>query len=271
MSDAATPHSVFRPDFLAGKVALVTGGGTGICRGITEGLMRHGCRAVITSRKADVLAKSAAELEAATGQRCLGIPADVRKPDEVEAAFDRTLAEFGRVDIVINGAAGNFLAPAASLSYNAFRTVMEIDAIGTFNVSKAAFSKYFREHGGNIVNISATLHYKGTALQTHPGRAKAAVDAMTRHLAVEWGGAGIRVNCIAPGPIDDTEGMKRLAPGDTKRKFEQQIPLGRFGRISEIADATLFLVSDAATYITGTVLVVDGGAWMTMAGFVPWE
>lgn len=264
-------HAVFRPDFLAGKVAFVTGGGTGICRGITEALMRHGCRAAITSRKVDVLTQSASALEAETGQRCLALPADVRKPDQIEAALDRTLAEFGRLDIVINGAAGNFLAPAATLSYNAFRTVMEIDALGTFNVCKAAFDKYLRDHGGNIVNISATLHYRGTPLQAHPGSAKAAVDALTRHLAVEWGTAGIRVNCIAPGPIDDTEGMKRLAPGETKRKFEQQIPLGRFGRIDEIGDATLFLVSDAATYVTGTVLVVDGGAWMTMSGFVPWE
>jgi peroxisomal 2,4-dienoyl-CoA reductase len=265
------PHAVFRPDFLDGRVALVTGGGTGICRGITEALLRHGCRAVITSRKADVLARAAAEMTETTGRTCLGVPADVRRPDEVEAAFDRTLEAFGRVDIVINGAAGNFLAPAATLSYNAFRTVMEIDALGTFNVSKAAFTKYLGAHGGNIVNISATLHYKGTPLQTHPGSAKAAVDAMTRHLAVEWGAAGIRVNAIAPGPIDETEGMKRLAPGDVKQKVERQIPLGRFGRIDEIADATLFLVSDAATYITGTVLVVDGGAWMTMSSLVPWE
>jgi NAD(P)-dependent dehydrogenase (short-subunit alcohol dehydrogenase family) len=165
-----------------------------------------------------VLARAAAEMTEATGRTCLGVPADVRKPDEVEAAFDRTLEAFGRVDIVINGAAGNFLAPAATLSYNAFRTVMEIDALGTFNVSKAAFTKYLGAHGGNIVNISATLHYKGTPLQTHPGSAKAAVDAMTRHLAVEWGAAGIRVNAIAPGPIDETEGMKRLAPGDVKQK-----------------------------------------------------
>ncbi len=263
--------SPFRPDLLEGKVALVTGGGTGICRGITEALMRHGCDATIISRKADVIAATARELEAATGRACLAVQADVRKPETIEAAIDRTLERYGRLDILINGAAGNFLAPAATLSYNAFRTVMEIDALGTFNASKAAFSKVFCENGGNIVNISATLHYRGTPLQAHPGSAKAAVDALTKHLAVEWGPAGVRVNCIAPGPIDETEGMARLAPGDVKAKVERQIPLGRFGKISEIADATLYLVSDAATYVTGTVLVVDGGAWMTMNGLMAWE
>lgn len=264
-------RSPFRPDLLEGKVALVTGGGTGICRGITEALLRHGCDATIVSRKVDVLESTAAELQTQTGRTCLAVAADVRKPETIEAAIDRTLDRFGRLDILINGAAGNFLAPAAALSYNAYRTVMEIDALGTFNASKAAFTKAFAEKGGNIVNISATLHYRGTALQSHPGSAKAAIDALTRHLAVEWGPMGIRVNCIAPGPIDDTEGMSRLAPGDVKAKVEKQIPLGRFGRIEEIAHATLYLVSDAATYVTGSVLVVDGGAWMTMNGLAAWE
>lgn len=259
--------SIFREDILKGRVALVTGGGTGICRGVTEALMRHGCDAVITSRKLDVLTTAAAELEAATGRSCLAVAADVRRPDEVEAAVERTLERFGRLDIVVNGAAGNFLAPAASLSYNAFRTVMEIDALGTFNVTKAAFTKALATHGGCVINISATLHYRGTPLQAHPGSAKAAVDALTKHLAVEWGPMGVRVNCIAPGPIDGTEGMARLAPGDAKARVEKTIPLGRFGRIDEIGDAAVFLASDAASYITGTVLVVDGGAWLTQPPF----
>lgn len=257
---------VFREDILRGKVALVTGGGSGICRGIAEALMRHGCDVVVTSRKQERLDEAAAALSAATGRACLGVAADVRDAAAVEAALDQALSRFGRIDIVVNGAAGNFLAPAAALSYNGFRTVMEIDAVGTYIVSKAAFAKCLGERGGAIVNISATLHYAGTPFQVHAGSAKAAIDAMTRHLAVEWGPARVRVNAIAPGPIADTEGMARLAPGDLRAKMEGVIPLGRFGRISEVADAALFLASDAAAYVTGAVLVVDGGAWMTMAG-----
>ncbi len=258
--------SIFREDVLAGRVALVTGGGSGICRGITEALMRHGCDAVITSRKLERLEAAAAELSAATGRRCVPVAADVRDPAAVDAAIDRALGELGGLDIVVNGAAGNFLSPAAALSPNGFRTVLDIDAAGTFNVSKAAFTKALNRTGGVILNVSATLHYIGQPFQVHAGSAKAAVDAMTRHLAVEWGPAGVRVNAIAPGPIGDTEGMRRLAPGDLKARMERKIPLGRFGRVSEIADAAVFLASDAASYITGAVLVVDGGAWMTTGG-----
>jgi len=259
--------SVFKDDILAGQVAFVTGGGSGICKGIAAALMQHGCNAVITSRKADKLNAAAAELEAETGKSCLAVVADVRDPVSVEAAFDRALERFGRVDHVINGAAGNFLAPAAALSYNAFKTVIEIDAIGTFNVCKAAFSKWFSAHGGTIQNISATLHYTGQPLQVHPGSAKAAVDAMTRHLAVEWGPMGIRVNAIAPGPIDETEGMKRLLDPALREKLIDSIPLKRLGKISDIANASVFLASPAASFVNGSIFVVDGGSWMTMNGF----
>ena len=259
--------SIFKDDILAGQVAFVTGGGSGICKGIAAGLMRHGCNAVITSRKEERLVAAAAELEAETGRSCLAVVADVRDPVSVEAAFDRTLERFCRVDVVVNGAAGNFLAPAAALSYNAFKTVIEIDAIGTFNVCKAAFSKWLGSHGGSIQNISATLHYNGQPLQVHPGSAKAAVDAMTKHLAVEWGPMGIRVNAIAPGPIDETEGMKRLLDPALRQQLTDSIPLKRLGKISDIADASVFLASSGASFINGAVLVVDGGSWMTMNGF----
>ena len=255
--------SVFKEDILKGKVALVTGGGSGICKGITEGLMRHGCRTVITSRNQDRLDVAAEELTTKTGVECVAVAADVREPVAVEAAVARCIESFDRLDIVVNGAAGNFLAPAAKLSYNAFKTVMEIDTIGTFNVTKAAFDKSLQANGGSIINISATLHYAGQALQLHPGAAKAGVDAMTRHLAVEWGSLGIRVNAIAPGPIGDTEGMKRLLPPGMMDRLVNTIPLRRVGQTSDIADAAIFLSSDAASFITGAILVVDGGAWMT--------
>lgn len=258
--------SIFKEDILAGRVAFVTGGAAGINRGIAEALMRHGASCAISSRKQERLDLAAAELREATGRDCIGVAADVRNPPAVEAAIDQVLERFGRLDIVVNGAAGNFLAPAAALSYNAFRTVMDIDAIGTFNVSKAAFDKRLRDHGGTILNVSATLHYTGTPLQVHPGSAKAAVDAMTRHLAVEWGPMGIRVNALAPGPIDETEGMQRLLPPEMREKLRTSIPLQRFGKIQDVADAAVYLCSDAASFVNGAVFVVDGGAWMTMAG-----
>ena len=254
--------SVFRKDLLEGKVAFVTGGGSGICKGITRAFLEHGAEAAIFARKEERLKAAASELSEATGQACLAVAGDVRKPETIEAALDATLERFGRIDIVVNGAAGNFLAPAAGLSYNAFATVMGIDSLGTFNVSKAAFDKRLRDHGGHLLNISATLHYSATPLQTHASAAKAAVDSLTRSLALEWGGLGIRVNGIAPGPIDDTEGMTRLAPKEMKDKLTSLIPMKRFGRVEEIADAALFLVSDAAAYIHGQTLIVDGGAWL---------
>jgi peroxisomal 2,4-dienoyl-CoA reductase len=255
--------SVFRSDILAGKVAFVTGGGSGICKGITRALMAHGADAAIVSRKAERLEAAAAELAKETGQRCLPVAADVREPKTVEKALDEAIAKLGGVDIVVNGAAGNFLAPAAGLSYNGFKTVIAIDTLGTYNVSKAAFEKTLRDNGGSIINISATLHYGATPMQVHAAAAKAAVDSMTRSLALEWARSGIRVNGIAPGPIAGTEGMSRLAPGDEMtKKFENAIPIGRFGTIEEIANVAVFLASDAASLIHGATIVADGGAWL---------
>ena len=253
---------VFREDILEGKVAFVTGGGSGICKGIAEALMKHGASAAIAGRKVERLEAAARELSDATGRRCIPTPCDVREPAQVEAALDRTIAEFGRVDIVINGAAGNFLAPASQLSFNGFRTVMAIDALGTFNVCRVAFDKWLRDHGGVILNVSATLHYAATPLQIHASAAKAAIDSMTKSLALEWGRLGIRVNGIAPGPIDGTEGMSRLAPGDIAQKLKALTPLGRYGRIDEIGSIAVFLASDAASLIHGATIVADGGAWL---------
>jgi peroxisomal 2,4-dienoyl-CoA reductase len=254
--------SVFRDDILEGKVAFVTGGGSGICKAIARAYMAHGARVAIVGRKADRLEAAAAELADATGRECLATPGDVRDPAQVERALDATLARFGRLDHVVNGAAGNFLCPAAQLSYNGFRTVMEIDALGTWNVCRAAFDKSLRDRGGSILNISATLHYAATPLQIHASAAKAAIDSLTKSLALEWGSLGIRVNVIAPGPIDDTEGMTRLAPPDMKAALERAVPLKRFGTVEDIANAALFLASDAASYVHGAIFVVDGGAWL---------
>jgi len=255
----ASPLDVFRDGALAGRVALVTGGGTGICRGIAAAYARLGADVCIVSRKQDVLDATATELREATGRSVLAVAADVRDPDAIGRAVHATVERFGKLDTLVNGAAGNFLAPAAALSPNGFRTVIDIDLNGTFNASRAAFEHL--QHAGDafILNISATLHYHGTPLQIHASAAKAGVDAVTRNLAVEWGRFGIRVCGIAPGPIGDTEGMRRLAPGDLADKARAAIPAGRFGAVDEIAAAAVYLRSAAAAYVTGHVLVVDGG------------
>uniref|UniRef100_A0A8B9KHF0 Peroxisomal 2,4-dienoyl-CoA reductase [(3E)-enoyl-CoA-producing] n=1 Tax=Astyanax mexicanus TaxID=7994 RepID=A0A8B9KHF0_ASTMX len=201
---------IYSPDLLKDKVAFVTGGGSGIGFRIAEILMRHGCDTVIASRNLEKLAEAAKKLTSATGRHCLPLQMDVRQPETITVAVDEMLKEFGRVDILINNAAGNFLCPATSLSFNGFKTVLEIDTMGTFNTSKVLYEKWFKDHGGSIVNISATLGYRGQALQVHAGSAKAANDAMTKHLAVEWGPSGVRVNTVAPGPISGTEGYRRL-------------------------------------------------------------
>jgi 2,4-dienoyl-CoA reductase [(3E)-enoyl-CoA-producing], peroxisomal len=255
----ANALEVFRDDALAGHVALVTGGGTGICRGIARAYARFGANVCIVSRKVDVIDQTARELSAETGREILAVAADVRDPDAIARAVARTIEAFGKLDTLVNGAAGNFLAPAAALSPNGFRTVIEIDLVGSFLASRAAFEALQKAGNGLILNISATLHYHGTPLQIHASAAKAGVDAMTKNLAVEWGRFGIRTCGIAPGPIGDTEGMRRLATPDVADRAKQFIPAGRFGLIDEIAAAAVFLRSPAATYITGHTLVVDGG------------
>ncbi|XP_057606746.1 peroxisomal 2,4-dienoyl-CoA reductase [(3E)-enoyl-CoA-producing] isoform X1 [Hippopotamus amphibius kiboko] len=167
--------------------------------------------------------------------------------------------------LLLPGAAGNFLCPASALSFNAFKTVMDIDTLGTFNVSRVLYEKFFRDHGGVIVNITATLGTRGQVLQVHAGSAKAAVDAMTRHLAVEWGPQNIRVNSLAPGPISGTEGFRRLGgPQAGMRAKVLASPLQRLGNKTEIAHSALFLASPLASYVTGALLVVDGGTWLTV-------
>lgn len=249
----------FRSDLLAGKVALVTGGGSGICKGIAAAFVAHGADVGIVGRKADRLEAVAAELGGMGPGRVWALPGDVRDYSAMEGVIDGLIERAGGLHIVVNGAAGNFLCPAAQLTSNGFRTVLDIDAVGTFNVSRAAFERALHA-GGCIINISATLHYGATMLQVHAASAKAAVDATTRGMALEWGPAGVRVNGIAPGPIEGTEGVARLLPPGGLARAVRAIPLRRFGRIDEIADVALFLASDAASLVTGLVLVADGGA-----------
>jgi peroxisomal 2,4-dienoyl-CoA reductase len=253
-------EKIFTADILRDKVAYVTGGGTGITGGVARAFAEHGARLAITSRKEENLTAMQQTVENLGGE-CLAVVSDVRDYTAVENAIAKTLEHYGRIDIVVNGAAGNFLCSADQLSSNGFGTVVDIDTKGTFNVCRAAFGA-LKESGGQILNISATLHYLATPMQIHVSAAKAGVDAITRNLSVEWGRYGIRVNGIAPGPIEDTEGMKRLVPDQVKDMIKKKIPVGRFGRIADIENAALFLTSDAASYINGVTLVVDGGNWL---------
>ncbi len=253
-------NKIFADGILRGHVAFVTGGGTGITGGVARALAEAGANVALVSRSMEHLEPAAKAINEARG-RAIAIAADVRKPEEVEKAVAATVERFGRVDIVINGAAGNFLCAAEELSPNGFGTVVDIDLKGTFNVCRAAFAE-LKKNRGQILNISATLHYLGTPMQLHVSAAKAGVDALTKNLAVEWGRYGIRVNAIAPGPIEDTEGMQRLVPEPTKAKLRKKIPLGRFGLIKDIENAAVFLCSEAASYINGAVIVVDGGHWL---------
>lgn len=254
-------NKIFAENILQGKTAFVTGGGTGITGGIARALSEAGAKVAITSRKPENLEPMKRLIEE-NGGECFALPADVRDYAAVESAIAQTVEKFGKIDIIVNGAAGNFLCAAEELSANGFGTVVDIDTKGTFNVCRAAFEE-LKKNQGQILNISATLHYLATPYQIHVSAAKAGVDAITRNLAVDWGKYGIRTNGIAPGPIEDTEGMKRLVPEPVKEKMKKRIPIGRFGRIKDIENAAIFLCSDAASYINGVTLVVDGGQWLT--------
>jgi 2,4-dienoyl-CoA reductase [(3E)-enoyl-CoA-producing], peroxisomal len=268
---------IFSDGILKDRVAFITGGGTGITGGVARALAEAGANVALVSRSLEHLEPAAAAINEARGPwmivrdgfstpealigEAFAFAADVRKPEDVERAIAATIEHFGKIDIVVNGAAGNFLCAAEELSPNGFGTVVDIDLKGTFNVCRAAFDQ-LKQNRGQILNISATLHYLGTPMQLHVSAAKAGVDALTRNLAVEWGRYGIRVNAIAPGPIEDTEGMKRLVPEPIKEKLRKRVPLGRFGLIKDIENAAVFLCSDAASFINGEILVVDGGQWM---------
>jgi 2,4-dienoyl-CoA reductase [(3E)-enoyl-CoA-producing], peroxisomal len=253
-------NNIFAEGVLRDRVAFVTGGGTGITGGVARALAEAGASVALVSRKLEHLEPAAGAIND-NGGKAFSVVADVRDPEAIERAIAETVDKFGKVDIVVNGAAGNFLCAPEELSPNGFGTVVDIDLKGTFNVCRSAFAELKRNQG-QILNISATLHYLGTPMQLHVSAAKAGVDALTRNLAVEWGRHGIRVNAIAPGPIEDTEGMKRLVPEPIKEKLRKRVPLGRFGLIADIEKAAVFLCSDAASYINGAILVVDGGHWL---------
>lgn len=248
---------VFGSNILVGRVALVTGGGSGIGAGIAKVLAKQGAKVALAGRRAEKLEEVAGQIREAGGE-ALVLPGDVRDYGKVEAGVKRCVDELGGLDIVINGAAGNFPVPASQLSSNGFKAVMDIDLLGTFNVCRASFD-HLSKKGGVIVSITATQAFVPTILQAHVGAAKAGIEKLTKDLALEWGPMGIRVNTIAPGPVEGTEGMARLAPGSMAAEMKSRVPLKRYATIDEIAHGVLFLVSPAGSYITGAMLLMDGG------------
>jgi NAD(P)-dependent dehydrogenase (short-subunit alcohol dehydrogenase family) len=241
-----------------GKNVFVFGGTSGINLGIAHGFAAAGAHLSVASRNPDKVEAARAALSHTNP--ALGFSLDVRDWDAVKAAVDAHVAERGSIDVLISGAAGNFPAPATAISSKGFRTVTDIDTLGTFNVMRASYDALVKP-GASVINISAAQAWIAMPLQVHVCAAKAGVDMITRCLAMEWGREGIRINSVAPGPIAGTEGMARLAPTpEAEARVNASVPLGRMGTVDEIADACLFLCSDAARYISGAVIPVDGGS-----------
>ena len=276
--DLTSVASIFRPGLLDGQVALVTGGGTGIGLGISQLLAELGAHVVMASRKPAHLEAARADIES-RGGKVSAVQLDVRDPEQVKAAVDGIAQQHGRIDVLVNNAAGNFYAPSATLSPNAWKSVVEIDLYGTFYCSQAVYPVMAAQGGGRVVSTSMTLHYRGWPMMAHATAAKAGVDALTRTLAVEWAPQRIRVNAIAPGPIP-TEGVRKaftppadsgvpdvFAAADARMAeyAKKGIPLGRWGAPRDIANMVAFLASPAGDWITGAIFVIDGGEWLAKA------
>lgn len=269
-----SPHPVFRDGLLAGQVGIVTGGATGIGLGISSTLAQLGMHVVLASRKPEHL-QPAVEGIIAAGGKASAVQLDVRDQERVQAMAKEVHDAFGRIDLLVNNAAGNFYAPSESLSANAWKSVIEIDLFGTFYCTQAVFPYMKAQGGGRVVSTSMTLHYRGWPLMAHATAAKAGVDALTKTLAVEWAEHGIRVNAIAPGPIP-TEGVRKAftpPPGAPVPDFfsvdkamesyaRKAIPLKRWGTPEDIGQMVAYLASPAGDWITGAIFVVDGGEWL---------
>ena len=255
---------------LKDKVIVVTGGGSGLGKAMTNYFLELGANIVITSRNLDKLSSVKEELEQKTGGKVLPIQCDVRNYEEVENMLKATLQEFGKVDGLLNNAAGNFISPTERLSSNAFDTIIDIVLKGTKNCT-LAFGKHWidsKQQKATVLNIVTTYAWTGSAYVVPSATAKAGVLAMTRSLAVEWAKYGIRFNAIAPGPFPTKGAWDRLLPGDLKDKFDmkKKIPLRRVGEHQELANLAAYLMSDYSSYINGEVVTIDGGEWLQGAG-----
>jgi NAD(P)-dependent dehydrogenase (short-subunit alcohol dehydrogenase family) len=263
-------QKMLRDDALKGKTIVVTGGGSGLGKAMSKYFLELGANVAITSRDLEKLKATAAELEAETGAICLPVQCDVRHYEEVEAMLKVVLDTFGKVDVLLNNAAGNFISPTERLSANAFDTIIDIVLKGSKNCT-LAFGKHWidtKQESSTILNIVTTYAWTGSAYVVPSATAKAGVLAMTRSLAVEWAKYGIRSNAIAPGPFPTKGAWDRLLPGDLKEKFDlaKKVPLKRVGDHQELANLAAYLVSDFSAYVNGEVITIDGGEWLKGAG-----
>jgi NAD(P)-dependent dehydrogenase (short-subunit alcohol dehydrogenase family) len=260
---------MLKEDALKGKTIVVTGGGTGLGKAMGTYFLKLGANLVITSRKLEVLQKTAQEMEADTGGKVLAVQCDVRDNAQVENVLAETLAKFGSVDVLVNNAAGNFISPTERLSANAFSSIIDIVLKGTVNCTLAFGKHWIKEkQPASVLNIVTTYAFTGSAYVVPSACAKGGVLALTRSLAVEWGKYGIRTNAIAPGPFPTKGAWDRLLPGDLAEKFDfkNRVPLKRVGDHQELANLSAFLVSDFSNYINGEVITIDGGEWLQGAG-----
>ena len=258
---------MFDKQLLNNKSIIVTGGGTGLGKSMATRFAELGADLVITSRRQDVIEKTAEELRE-HGGKVLAIACDVRDPDQVNDMVSQTVNEFGKIDILLNNAAGNFISPTEDLSPNAFKTVVDIVLNGTFNCTQAAGKVMREKDGGVILNIVTTYAWTGSGYVVPSASAKAGVLAMTRSLAVEWAKYGIRTVAIAPGPFPTKGAWSRLAPPGLgiQKKIKNRVPLKRVGEHIELANLATYLISDQAAYINGEVVTIDGGEWLQGAG-----
>jgi NAD(P)-dependent dehydrogenase (short-subunit alcohol dehydrogenase family) len=255
-----TQGSIYNPSLLKGRTAFITGGGTGIGLGISKMFCELGANVVIASRKRDVISAASDCLRRAGGE-AVAVQVDVREYGSVESAMTEAVRRYGGIDILINNAAGNFACPTEELSPNGWRTVVDIDLNGTFNCCRAAFPYLtVSPHIGRIVSIITAYAWGGWPGCAPAAAAKAGIQSLTRTLALEWGPKNILSNTVAPGPIAETEGTRRIHEETDRGDAElARVPVARFGRVDEIAAAVTYLVSPAAGYVNGTDLVVDGG------------
>lgn len=261
---------MLRDDALLDKVIVVTGGGSGLGKAMSKYFLELGAKVAITSRDFEKLKNTALELEQETKGNCYPIQCDVRDYNQVENMLNQVLKTYGKVDVLLNNAAGNFISPTERLSANAFDAIIDIVLKGTKNCT-LAFGKHWidtKQESSTILNIVTTYAFTGSAYVVPSATAKAGVLAMTKSLAVEWAKYGIRTNAIAPGPFPTKGAWERLLPGDLVEKFNManKVPLKRLGEHQELANLAAYLVSDFSSYINGEVIVIDGGEWLQGAG-----
>ena len=263
-------EQMLREDALQDKVIVVTGGGSGLGKSMTRYFLQLGAKVAITSRNLEKLEGTASELSDETGGTCFAVACDVRNIDEVESIHAQVVEKLGAIDVLVNNAAGNFIAPTERLSSNAFDTILDIVLKGTKNCT-LTFGKHWiktKQKNTNVLNVVTTYAYTGSGYVVPSACAKAGVLAMTRSLAVEWAKYSMRFNAVAPGPFPTKGAWDRLLPGPLKKKFDpkKRIPLARVGEHQELANLAAYMVSDFGAYLNGEVITLDGGEWLKGAG-----